>query len=114
MIFYIIMALPLLLVFGYHIYLDVVHFRLIQYFWRSMPDEDTAVINDMLALHIFGMLKKRAEMQKRNEVLLKFDRERAERLIAVERKMDIAYWWWCLLVPLEFIILVCRLAWNTH
>ena len=53
-------------------------------------------------------------MRKRNEVLLKFDRERAERLIAAEHKMCIAYQWWCLLVPMEFIIIVCRLAWDTH
>ena len=115
MIFWIIIILPLLSVWGCYICFGVVHFRLMQYFWRSMPDEDTAVINDRRRFPVFDMGKRRrAEMRKRNEVLLKFDRERAERLIAAEHKMCIAYQWWCLLVPMEFIIIVCRLAWDTH
>ena len=73
------------------------------------------MVNYFGRFYVFDMSKKnRAEMRKRNEALLKFDRERAERLIAVERKMSIAHWWWCLLCAVTFMAMVCYLAWNTR
>jgi len=94
MIFRIVMALPPLLTLAYWVRFFVIHWKLKEYFWRTMPDEDTAVINvgwtQRSSFNPPWSKKERDFIQKRNDVLLKFDRERAERFIEAERKMDVA------------------------
>ena len=86
MIFKIVLYILPLLTLAYWVRLFVIHRKLKAYFWRFMPEDDKAVINYIWHRSV----------------------------LAAERKMCIAHWWLCLLIPVEFIIIVCRLAWNTH
>ena len=95
LIFRIIMCSLSILTAGYWIRFFVLYFRLKQYFWRFMPEGDNAVVNYMwhrhpLSADVPWAKKEKAFIQKRNEVLLKFDRKRAERFIAAERKICFA------------------------
>ena len=109
MIFRIVMALPPLLTMTYWIRFFVIHWKLKEYFWRTMPDEDTAVINggwtQWSSFNPPWSKKKRDFIRHRNKVLLKFDRERAKRFIEAERKMDVAKY--LLIITLWLLGLTC-------
>ena len=85
-----------ILVLGIYIYMAVQHMKLKEFFWRFMPEEDKSVINYIGYLDVPGTLKlgkgRIDFIRKRNEALLKFDRDRAERLIATERKLCLLEW----------------------
>lgn len=107
MIFRIIICILLLLTVAHWIRFFVIHWKLKEYFWRTMPDEDTTVINyggyrRTLFLNVLWAKKAKAFIRKRNEVLLEFDRERAERFIAAERKMCVAEFLFIILLWLVF------------
>lgn len=94
-VFKIVVCILPLLTLAYWGRFFAIHWKLKAYFWRSMPEDDKAVINygwhrRVLAADMPWAKREKTFIQKRNEVLLKFDRERAERFIAVERKMCVA------------------------
>ena len=108
MIFRIIICILLLLTVAHWIRFFVIHWKVKAYFWRTMPEDDKAVINyggyrRTLFLNVLWVKKAKAFIRKRNEVLLKFDRERAERFIAAERKMCVAEF---LFIILLWLVLV--------
>ena len=95
MIVKIVVSILPLLTLAYWIRFFVIHWKMKAHFWRFMPEDDKAVINygwhrRTLLWNVPWAKKEKAFIQKRNEVLLEFDRERAERFIAAERKMCIS------------------------
>ena len=107
MIFKIVLCILPILTLAYWVRLLVIHWKLKAYFWRFMPEDDKSVINyvwhrRVLAADLPWAKKEKAFIQKRNQVLLEFDRERAERFIAAERKMCIAEFLFIILLWLVF------------
>ena len=110
MIFRIIICILLLLTVAHWVRFFVIHWKVKAYFWRFMPEDDKAVINYggyriPLFPDVLWWKKEHAFIRRRNEVLLEFDRERAERLIAAERKMCIAEYLFQLLLALWIVTL---------
>ena len=109
MIFRIVMALPPLLTLAYWVRFFVIHWKAKEFFWRFLPEDDKAVINyvwhrPVLSADVPWAKREKTFIQKRNEVLLKFDRERAEHLIAAERKMNAAEYLFVILLFLFFLV----------
>ena len=110
MIFRIIICILPLLTLAHWVRFFAIHWKLKAYFWRFMPEDDKAVINyggyrRTLFLNMLWAKKAKAFIRKRNEVLLEFDRERAERFIAAERKMCVAEYLFQLLLALWIVTL---------
>jgi len=103
------MGILLLAVFVYWARFFVIHWKAKEFFCRFLPEDDKAVINyvwhrPVLSADVPWAKMEKTFIQKRNEVLLKFDRERAERLIAAERKMNAAEYLFIILLFLFFLV----------
>lgn len=108
-VFKIAVGILLLAVFVYWVRFFVIHWKAKEFFCRFMPVEDKAVINyvwhrPVLSADVPWGKREKTFIQKRNEVLLKFDRARAERLIAAERKMCISEFLFIILLFLFFLV----------
>lgn len=105
----IVMCILLAAVFVYWVRFFVIHWKAKEFFCRFLPEDDKAVINyvwhrPVLSADVPWAKMEKTFIQKRNEVLLKFDRERAERLIAAERKMNAAEYLFIILLFLFFLV----------
>jgi hypothetical protein len=106
----IVMCILLAAVFVYWARFFVIHWKAKAHFRRCLPEDDKAVIDyrwhrTPLFPDVLWWKKEHAFIRKRNEVLLEFDRERAERLIAAERKMCISEYLFQLLLSLWIVTL---------
>ena len=109
-VFKIVMGILLAAVFVYWVRFFVIHWKMKAHFRRFIPEGDKAVIDYRwhripLFPDVLWWKKEHAFIRKRNEVLLEFDRERAERFIAAERKMCIAEYLFQLLLSLWIVTL---------
>ena len=105
----IVMCILLAAVFVYWARFFVIHWKAKEFFWRFMPEDDKTVINygwhrPVLSADLPWRKREKTFIQKRNEVLLKFDRECAEHLIAAEWKMNAAEYLFVILLFLFFLV----------